>query len=207
MRKMIDLFPTPFLIRREAIGPEFVSRLQARAIASTKEDNVRTDLLSHTAMVSPEREPLFEELTQRIIDEIGFYGEQLLGDSFRWTIKEMWMNVLEPGGSQFMHTHANSLISGIIYLSELHPTARTIFSKSPGANEFIFKHDAADGKSNKYNAERWMAPDMKPGDLVLYPSYLLHGVPPNQGGQRVSLAFNAIPDRLKSFGYEIGFSP
>jgi hypothetical protein len=31
-------------------------------------------------------------------------------------------------------------------------------------------------------------------------------VPPNEGGQRISLAFNAIPARLDSWGYTIGFS-
>ena len=61
--------------------------------------------------------------------------------------------------------------------------------------------------SVQYNAERWMVPEVDAGDLVLYPSYLLHGVPPNEGEQRLSLALNAIPDRLKSFGYEIGLTP
>ncbi|MEL6367111.1 MAG: putative 2OG-Fe(II) oxygenase [Pseudomonadota bacterium] len=207
MRKMIDLFPTPFLLCRSLIPRELVDSLVARALATNKQDNVRTGLLSHTEMVGPETEPLFREVVSAVLPEVEHYGEQLLGDKFRWTVKEMWMNVLERGGSQFMHTHANSFVSGIVYLSELDPSARTIFSKSPGANEFIFKHDAAEGKANKYNAERWMAPDVKPGDLVLYPSYLLHGVPPNQGGQRISLALNAIPDRLKSFGYEVSFAP
>ncbi|MEO1576882.1 MAG: putative 2OG-Fe(II) oxygenase, partial [Pseudomonadota bacterium] len=58
----------------------------------------------------------------------------------------------------------------------------------------------------QYNGEKWRVPPSSPGDMVLYPSYLLHGVPPNQGGERVTLALNAIPDRLKSFGYEIRFS-
>lgn len=206
MRKMIDLFPTPFLICRSAIDVDLTAALVRRAEETEKQDNVRTDLLSHTEMVNPNGEPLFQSVVEQILPEITHYGEALLGDSFNWTVKEMWMNVLQPGGSQFMHTHANSMVSGIIYLSELHPTAKTIFSKSPGANEFIFKHDPADGKAGKYNAERWMVPDVKPGDLALYPSYLLHGVPPNQGGKRMSLALNAIPDRLRSFGYEVGLS-
>jgi hypothetical protein len=43
--------------------------------------------------------------------------------------------------------------------------------------------------------------------LILFPSYLLHEVPVNPGGERVTLAFNAIPDRLDAWGYAVGFEP
>ena len=206
MRTMIDLFPVPFMICRELLEPELVERLRTRALETQRQDNVRTDLLSHTEMVDPRQAGIFADVVGAVLPEVHGYGEQLLGDDFDWTVKEMWMNVLEPGGSQFMHTHANSIVSGIIYLCDLHPSARTIFSRGAGGNDFVFKHDIAEGKANQYNAERWMVPEVGPGDLVLYPSYLLHGVPPNQGPQRISLALNAIPDRLKSFGYEIGLT-
>ena len=29
-----------------------------------------------------------------------------------WSVKEMWVNVLDTGGHQAMHNHANSFISG-----------------------------------------------------------------------------------------------
>lgn len=206
-RKTIDLFPIPFTICRELLDLGLVERLQDRALAAQKEDNARSGLLSHTEMISPGQEPLFAEVVELVSPEVAAYGDQLLGGDFRWTVKEMWMNVLETGGSQFMHTHANSFVSGIIYLCEPDPSSRTIFSRGAGGHDFMFRHDVTEGKANKYNAERWMVPDVGPGDLVLYPSYLLHGVPPNQGPRRFSLALNAIPDRLKSFGYEIGLAP
>jgi hypothetical protein len=49
-------------------------------------------------------------------------------------------------------------------------------------------------------------PEVVPGDLLLFPSYLLHEVPANEGAPRVSLSFNAIPNRLTSWGYRIHFS-
>jgi hypothetical protein len=49
-----------------------------------------------------------------------------------------------------------------------------------------------------------MAPE--PGDVVLFPSFLLHAVPTNPGERRISLAFNAIPTQLDSWGYKISFS-
>ena len=51
-----------------------------------------------------------------------------------------------------------------------------------------------------------VGPAPVPGDLVLFPSYVMHAVPPNQGERRITLSFNAIPDGLESWGYAIKFS-
>ncbi|MBI2733849.1 MAG: hypothetical protein HYX44_11275, partial [Aquabacterium sp.] len=50
------------------------------------------------------------------------------------------------------------------------------------------------------------SPAPQPGDLVLFPSYLMHAVPPNEGERRITLALNAIPVRLDSWGYAVQFS-
>jgi uncharacterized protein (TIGR02466 family) len=114
------------------------------------------------------------------------------------------MNVLDKGGSQFMHTHANSFVSGIIYITTPHPSAGTVFRKNTGGGEFIFKNDVPLGH---YSSDTWILSDIAAGDMVLYPSYLLHGVPPNEGERRITIAFNAIPHRLDSLGYKIRFVP
>jgi hypothetical protein len=41
--------------------------------------------------------------------------------------------------------------------------------------------------------------------MVLFPSYLMHAVPPNQGARRITLSFNAIPSQLDSWGYVVRF--
>ena len=116
------------------------------------------------------------------------------------------MNVLNTGGHQAMHNHANSFISGVVYLTPTHPEARTVFMKAPGGNDFAFKNDHAAMTPGPYNADKWISPMPEPGDLVLYPSYLMHAVPTNPGGRRITMAFNAIPTALDSWGYKISFS-
>jgi ectoine hydroxylase-related dioxygenase (phytanoyl-CoA dioxygenase family) len=78
--------------------------------------------------------------------------------------------------------------------------------KSPGGTDFLFKNDHARTTPGEYNADKWISPAPQPGDLVLFPSYLLHAVPPNQGKRRITLSFNAIPSQLDSWGYVIRFS-
>ena len=61
------------------------------------------------------------------------------------------------------------------------------------------------GRTPAYNADRWVASDMQRGDLMLFPSYMLHAVPRNEGEERISIAMNALPERLKSWDYEVSF--
>jgi hypothetical protein len=105
-----------------------------------------------------------------------------------------------------MHNHANSFVSGVVYLTPTHPAARTVFMKSPGGTDFAFRNDHADTTPGRFNADQWISPAPLPGDMVLFPSYLMHAVPPNPGERRISMAFNAIPTRLDSWGYAVSFA-
>lgn len=207
MSRVISLFPTPFMICEAAVDAASVESLRRRALSSRDmQKNVRTDLLSHTDMIDPKTDEGFQRVSDLVTPHLVEFGELLFGEKLSWVVKETWLNVLERGGSQYMHSHANSFISGVVYLSDSHPSARTVFARSMGGAEFVFKNDPPSAKIGQFNGDKWVVPPLDPGDMVLYPSYLLHGVPPNQGGQRVTLALNAIPDRLTSFGYEIHFS-
>jgi uncharacterized protein (TIGR02466 family) len=113
---------------------------------------------------------------------------------------------MDTGGRQAMHNHANSFISGVVYLTPTHPGSQTVFMKSPGGTDFLFKNDHAGMTPGEFNADKWVSPAPKPGDMVLFPSYLMHAVPPNQGERRITLSFNAIPAQVNSWGYVTRFS-
>jgi ectoine hydroxylase-related dioxygenase (phytanoyl-CoA dioxygenase family) len=78
--------------------------------------------------------------------------------------------------------------------------------KAPSGREFSFRNDHEGVITGPYNADKWVSPPPEPGDLVLFPSYLLHAVPANPGGRRITLSFNAIPTGFNSWGYKISFS-
>jgi uncharacterized protein (TIGR02466 family) len=133
------------------------------------------------------------------------FGSLLFGEDLAWHIKEMWINRLEAGGFQTVHSHANSFISGVIYLTESDPSARTTFYRSMGGRDFAFANEHKGARMGPFNAPKWAVPATMPGDMVLFPSYLLHEVPKNQGEARMTVAFNAVPDRLRSWDYELAF--
>jgi len=156
--------------------------------------------------LQPDADPLLADVTRHLAPKLADFGTLLFGEALAWSVKELWVNVLEHGGMQAMHNHANSFVSGVIYLTPTHVSAHTVFIRNPGSQGFVFSNTHAKTRTGPFNADKWVAPETKPGDLVLFPSYLLHEVPANQGGQRISLAFNAIPERLDSWGYTISLS-
>lgn len=204
--QVIGLFPTPVLGVARLLDDATVAALCARFAPAAAQANARSPQLSHTAILAPAADPLLHLVGERIVPKLGELGELMFGERLQWTIKEMWVNVLETGGRQAMHNHANCFISGVLYLTACDASANTVFMKGPGGRDFVFGNSHAHTASGPFNADKWIAPDPAPGDLLLFPSYLLHEVPPNRGGQRISLAFNAIPARLDSWGYAVDFS-
>ena len=205
MDEVIALFPTPFLRVPGALPAPLVQRLVAHFSALAVRDNNTSPRLSHTEMLRPADSPLFVEAAGLVTPKLIDFGLLLFGERLGWSIKEMWVNVLETGGHQAMHNHANSFVSGVVYLTPTHPAAQTVFMKSPGGTDFAFRNDHAGTTPGPYNADKWVSPEPQPGDLVLFPSYLMHAVPPNPGERRISMAFNAIPLRLDSWGYAVTF--
>lgn len=201
-----DLFPTPVMRFPRALDGELVAGLVKHFTAAADRPNNSSANLSHTAMLRPSDSPLLVEAAIRITPLVGEFGRLLFGELLGWSLKEMWVNLLDPGGHQAMHNHANSFISGVAYLTATHGDARTVFMKSPGGHDFAFKNDHVGVKTGRYNAEKWISPEPTLGDVILFPSFLLHSVPPNPGPLRITMAFNAIPARLESWGYGISFA-
>lgn len=206
MPDLIGLFPTPFMRARGAVPPSLVAGLVRHFSAMAELANNASQNLVHTAMLKPSDSPLLVESAGFIAPLLAEFGSVMFGEPLGWSLKEMWVNVLDTGGHQAMHNHANSFISGVVYLTPTHPDARTVFMRSPGGTDFSFKNDHAGVTTNAYNAEKWISMQPEPGDIVLFPSYLMHAVPPNPGERRITMAFNAIPTHLDSWGYKISFS-
>lgn len=206
MDQVFGLFPIPVMRAPATLGAKLVDDLVQQFNALAVDANKASEQLSHTAMLQPGDSPLLVEAARLITPKIVDMGALLFGQRLDWSIKEMWVNVLDAGGVQAMHNHANSFVSGVIYLTPSHAASQTVFLKGSGGSEFIFKNEHANITPGVFNADRWVSPAPAPGDVLLFPSYLLHAVPPNQGERRITMSFNAIPDALDAWGYGVKFS-
>jgi uncharacterized protein (TIGR02466 family) len=203
--QVFGLFPVPFMRAPGTLPPALVKGLVEHFSAQATRDNSSSSNLSHTAMLRPSDSPLLGEAAKLIVPKVVEFGTHLFADRLPWLLKEMWVNVLDTGGRQAMHNHANSFASGVVYLTPTHPGSQTVFMKSPGGSEFMFRNDHSKTTPSEFNADKWVSPAPEPGDMVLFPSYLMHAVPPNQGERRITLSFNAVPSQLDSWGYVVRF--
>ena len=204
MSGLISLFPTPVLHKKQLIGGDRMSEIRTRIAEQQTHTNHADDGLSHT--ISAAVSILLDDKTvSKIKEAISELGCHLFGQALDWTIKEAWANVLEPGGEQTMHLHANSFVSGVLYLTRSHASANLVFHRPSGGLDFVFSNHNRETGLNIFNAPRQQIGPIEAGDVVLFPSYLLHSVPTNEGKRRLSLAFNAIPHALETWGYRVLF--
>src|SRR5687768_16023513 len=201
MPEIIALFPTPFMRSTGVLDSPLVDGLVEHFGKSVDRPNSSSPNLSHTSLLRPSDSPMLIEAAASLSPLLPEFGALMFGERLGWSLKEMWVNVLDRGGRQATHNHANSFISGVVYLTPTHPDARTVFMKPMGGTDFSFKNDHAGVATGQYNADKWVSMPPQAGDAVFFPSYLLHAVPANPGARRISLAFNAIPTRLDSWGY------
>ena len=202
---VMGIFPTPVMHVRRAVEGQLLAQLIERAELGDQ-INAKDGRLAHTKPVEAAEDELFRRAGALIRPHMAEFGSLLFGEKLVWIIKEIWVNKLAPGGAQALHNHANSFISGIVYLTEHHPASGTVFHKGLGGRDFSFVNQNERAQMGPFSASSWRIPPVAPGDMILFPSYLLHEVPTNQGEARCTMAFNALPERIDSHGYVVTFS-
>jgi len=127
----------------------------------------------------------------RLVAELNGYGsEQLRG--LRMNV-DAWFHVTRPGGTFGLHNHPMASWSGVYCVD-------SGYDGEPQSGELVFMHPAATanmfmdlGVANL--KQPWgISPKsylLRPGQLVLFPSWVLHQVLPYHGDrERISVAFN-----------------
>ncbi|MEQ9643750.1 MAG: 2OG-Fe(II) oxygenase family protein [Alphaproteobacteria bacterium] len=111
-----------------------------------------------------------------------------------FNITGCWANINPPGAKHSSHTHPNNYLSGVYYVKA-----------DKGADEINFYDPRAQAsaimpKARKFNYFNGnvVTVETKPGRIVVFPAWLVHGVPQNRStAERVSIAFNVM---LTGFG-------
>lgn len=131
----------------------------------------------------PELKPLYDEFHKYIKEyshEIGLEESK---------IYESWMNILTLNGSVGVHRHYDSVISGAYYPYVDDNSAPIVFvSPTEGFRMLDVQKSTSTGTgvytSNIFDVKA------KTGQLVLFPGWLQHYVPPNKTNMRITLSFN-----------------
>ena len=194
---IFNLFPTPVGFVGDVITKEDRNNLIEQIVNCDQLlPNQNSDQLTHTGAVDSLQGPHIDNLCEKLSQPIRDFGYQLLGDdTLDWHIIGLWGNIMKPGGWQYKHNHGNSIMSGVLYLQMPEGAPATRFWRKERGDTFFLGHDGP-GRTTDYNSEYIDLNNVKAGDLVLFPSYLTHSVEESGDGDRITLAFNVVPDRI-----------
>ena len=133
-----------------------------------------------------------KKIKQFCEQHIKSYVEQVISpkEEIDFYITQSWLNITKPGEYHHEHSHPNSLISGVFYISTeeddniafTDPNAKVRGLISIEPKEF-----------NLFNSPSWYFPSIT-NELILFPSWLNHRVFPNEKAttNRISISFNTF---------------
>lgn len=210
----IELFPTPItkINVEDKFSKEF-EFLKNSNINPSKKNRASHHFSINRYILNDTK---FFDLKNFIRQEVGNFMERKMGIDGECAITQSWVNWNHPKDYTHLHTHPNSIVSGVMYLDV----------ETDGNNVIFFHRQDASFSKNIIEPPMFKQPNpnvelkyiqnsvpiyLKNGDLILFPSYLPHSVPVNKSNSvRISLAFNSIIrhkigsyDRLTELDYKI----
>lgn len=217
------MFPTPVVIENFEPSNELIKFFKSLALNNRFNDNLKNENTlrkvygSHTQNIRILREKECSELRKFVLDVAKTFSNDIMCYKCKdLTDTLSWLSIKSPGESHIPHTHPNSFISGVYYYEDV-PTETPLIFKKGGKNTTTFQmippfDSEKAAKSIIATTEYAIFP--KKGDLVLFPSFLLHYVPNNvTNSSRGGLAVNIMPmynlgedEHLTMFDYEDGMN-
>ena len=135
----------------------------------------------------PELAELFAEIQKRL-DDVHRAFE--FSPSTREVITEAWININQKGHFNYSHDHPGSLFSGVYYVKGGADKGELELKTPIAAHTYTISGDIV-GSFNAFTGHAMVIPPVT-GDLLIFPSWLLHRVNMSQSEEeRISIAFNA----------------
>ena len=140
------------------------------------------------------RASIFAELERTISGHVKKFARELQFElaGKKLVLDSLWVNVMNKGAIHAPHIHPHSVISGTYYVT-VPPRSGVIRFEDPRLALMM----AAPPRKQRARLENRLFVDVepKPGMLLLWESWLRHGVETNRAsGQRISVSFNYRAD-------------
>ena len=138
----------------------------------------------------PLRASIFSDLEKAIAKHVAAFARDCQFDlsGRKLTLDSLWINVMERGAIHAPHIHPHAVVSGTYYVTVPQGSGVIRFE-----DPRLLMLMAAPPKKEKAKPENRTFVDVapKPGQLLLWESWLRHGVEPNRAkSKRISVSFN-----------------
>ena len=183
------IFPTPiYLVKRDSnLIPEEEKEIE-RIIEEGMIKNISNSSSTNSYIFNDK----LKNLKQFCEQQIKIYVEQVINpkEELDFYITQSWLNITKPGEFHHEHSHSNSIISGVFYISTVEDDK--IMFADPN---IIMKEQIkfALKEQNAWNSTTWFFP-VNNNKLILFPSWLNHQVEVNKKAttDRISISFNTF---------------
>jgi len=184
--KIHHLFPEPIYFSKleRAVTKEELKTIDSYEAKSYNNTGNITSL-NHYVLEKKGLNNLKKDLYKRVVD----YFDKVVcpSNSIIPYITQSWLNYTETSQFHHRHTHSNSYISGVFYINADEEIDKVMFFKE--AYEAVKLEVTT---YNMFNSRSWWYA-VKTGDILLFPSFLQHGVENKKGNnKRISLGFNVF---------------
>ena len=193
--KVISLFSTPVVViniersftKDEIDCFENIPIEKNKEKRMTKHQSVNFNLFDSHPDTLKDIKKFCEYYLKKYLEEIDGVNTDLA----ELRITQSWLNRTKPGESHNSHHHANSYLSGVLYIKCL--PNDYIYLEKRTYRLFNNMHFPIN-KPTVWNAFNY-AQDVTEGDLIIFPSWMPHYVRLNEtkDKERISLAFNTFP--------------
>ena len=183
------VFPCPVYISKRDLN---LSPKEIKEI----EDIIKEGMYKNESNSSSKNAYIFDEklkkLKQFCEQQLKKYVNDIITpkEELDFYITQTWLNITKPGEYHPEHSHPNSIISGVFYIST-EEDDKIMFS-DPNANVrevIVFSSK----EFNIWNSPSWFFPSNN-NELILFPSWLNHRVDVNKTAttNRISISFNTF---------------
>ena len=188
---VVGLFPIPVYIQQNAVTEEDVKSLRDVDLLPEHDFTANFGLQSTNSKILdlPENAKLREKIKYYVND----FANNVLMLAGEYELTQSWVSIKKPYQMHYPHVHANSIVSGVLYYDNIENAESIVFHKNIDATDYVMR-PAADKMRDSIYKHTEATIGLDNYMLLLFPSYLKHGVMTNQSEvNRYSLAFNAVP--------------
>lgn len=185
---IIQLFSVPLYRNREIFPKNCIDYVKSIKYTRTRSDN---GYLTDNSYVLEDEN--LTELKNIAIKHINIFTKNILRTKkhLEFYITTSWCVKHDKQDFSFKHNHSNSLISGVMYLQVDDSSGEINFHKGDYNNIFYPNVNIEYEDNNNLNCESISVTPVA-GDIILFPSHLIHSVSKCMTGERYVLAFNTF---------------
>ena len=188
--KTIDIFKTPLFTCNLDSTRHMVPKLEQYALEQEKNKSGRnvSNIGGHqTPFLSPDKEPLYSELLDLLMNEIkgvcvamNYHAEKEI------TIGQCWININRKGHLNMPHVHTNTDFAGVYFIKTDSNTPIGFRNPDLMLQQYVYKYT----DFHPYNTDGHIFYPQD-NDFIMFPSHIEHWVDENKTDiPRISLAFN-----------------